>query len=51
MAIAKCRKDLAPLRNRWTPEEVNWVASHLFLTNQRHQLKAILATDQMELDL
>jgi putative DNA primase/helicase len=51
MAIAKCRKDLAPLRNRWTKSEVSWVATNLFTPEQARRLQAILATDQKELDL
>jgi putative DNA primase/helicase len=46
---AKCRKDIAPLRKRWTSEEVNWTAKYLLSKEEARKLKAILATDQMEL--
>jgi putative DNA primase/helicase len=49
IATAKCRKDLATLRTKWTKEEVNWVTRYLLTPEEGRKLKAILATDQMEL--
>ncbi|MEG3997512.1 MULTISPECIES: hypothetical protein, partial [unclassified Microcoleus] len=51
LAIAKCRKDLGELSSKWTREEVSWVAKFLLTPDQARQLKAVLATEQMELDL
>ena len=50
MAIAKCRKDMGELSSRWTKPEVSWVAKFLLTPDQARQLKAILATDQKEID-
>jgi hypothetical protein len=51
IAVAKCRKDLGELRRKWTKPEVNWVTKFLLSDTQTRKLKAILATDQQELDL
>jgi putative DNA primase/helicase len=51
IAIAKCRKDLGELSSKWTKSEVSWVAKFLLSDEQARRLKAILATDQKELDL
>jgi putative DNA primase/helicase len=51
LAIAKCRKDLGDLSSKWTKEEVSWVNKFLLSPDQARKLKAVLATNQTELDL
>jgi len=51
IVTAKCRKDMAAARGRWTAEEANWVSRFLLTPEERRRLQAILATDQKELDL
>ena len=51
LAIAKCRKDLGDLSSKWTKEEVSWVNKFLLSLDQARKLKAVLATNQTELDL
>ena len=51
MTSSKDVQSLAPKVARWTRAELNWVSNHLMSANQVRQLQAILATNQMELDL
>ncbi len=50
----KTSKDIQSLAAkliRWTKAELNWVSTYLMSVDQVRQLQAILATNQMELDL
>jgi P4 family phage/plasmid primase-like protien len=51
METSKNIQALASKLIRWTQQELNWVSTHLMSVEQVRQLKAILATNQMELDL
>ena len=51
MKTSKNVQSLAPKVARWTRAELNWVSNHLMSADQVRQLQAILATNQMELDL
>ena len=51
MKTSKDIQSLAPKVAKWTRAELNWVSNHLMSADQVRQLQAILATNQMELDL
>jgi hypothetical protein len=51
METSKNIQSLAAKVIRWTREELNWVSTHLMTAAQVRQMEAILATNQMELDL
>jgi putative DNA primase/helicase len=51
METSKNIQSLAAKVIKWTREELNWVSTHLMTAAQVRQMEAILATNQMELDL
>jgi putative DNA primase/helicase len=51
METSKNIQALASKLIRWSKQELNWVSTHLMTVEQVRQLEAILATNQMELDL
>ena len=51
METSKNIQSLAAKVIRWTRDELNWVSAHLMTAAQVREMEAILATNQMELDL